>query len=228
MQIKVKTDQKMKIFTLNGITFRMLPVQGTAYTKTLFNMQGSEGGLNLTDFYMGEYLVTQALYRAVMACYAATYLEKHNLSPNPSYFAGDNLPVEQVSWNDTVHFLKTLNELTADDRKAQKVGEFALPSEAQWEYAARGGIQHTDNYEYAGCRRADLHNYAWYDENSGEETKPVGFKLPNQLGLYDMSGNVWEWCYDWHDSGFYKTAEAKQQNPRNDHKGEYRVLRGGR
>jgi formylglycine-generating enzyme required for sulfatase activity len=119
-----------------------------------------------------------------------------------------NHPVIHVSWNDAKAF-------------AEWAGG-RLPTEAEWEYAARGGNKNR-GYKYAGSN--DVDEVAWYDDNSGGKTHPVGIKQPNELGLYDMSGNVWEWCSDWYDSGYYNNSP--QRNPQGPSSGSYRVLRGG-
>ncbi len=127
-------------------------------------------------FWIGKFPVTQSLYKWVMG-------------ENPSHFQGENRPVESVSWNDAQTFIRDLNQISGK--------QFRLPNETEWEYAARGGIHWRKGYEYAGSN--DIERVAWYDENNHEETKPVGLKEPNQLGIYDMSGNVVEWCEDdWH------------------------------
>ena len=133
--------------------------------------------VQVSDFEIGKYEVTQEVWEAVMG-------------KNPSHFEGcSQCPVEEVSWNDVQAFLKQLNVVTG--------AKYRLPTEAEWEYAARGG-QRSEGYQYAGSHGPDA--VAWYDENSGDETHPVGQKHPNELGLYDMSGNVWEWTQDcWND-----------------------------
>lgn len=155
--------------------------------------------VKLSDFYIGKYEVTQAQWRAVMGT-------------NPSYFKGDNLPVEWVSWNDIQEFIKKLN--------AQTGKRFRLPIEAEWEYAARGGSK-SKGYKYCGSNNID--DVAWYRSNSSSKTHPVGQKTPNELGIYDMSGNVGEWCQDLY--GYY-SSEA-QTNPTGPSSGSDRVLRGG-
>jgi len=142
--------------------------------------------------------VTQGQWKAVMG-------------NNPSEFQhGDDYPVEQVSWNDVQEFLKKLNAL--DPGK-----NYRLPTEAEWEYACRAGT--------SGERYGDLDAIAWYSGNSSSKTHPVGKKQPNAWGLYDMLGNVWEWCADWFDDNYYANSPAT--DPRGPLSGQYRVLRGG-
>ena len=152
--------------------------------------------VTLDDYYIGETEVTQELWEAVMGT-------------NPSWFKGSNKPVEMVSWNDCQEFINKLNQLTGIN--------FRLPTEAEWEYAARGGNK-SQGYKYAGSNTID--EVAWYDDNA---THPVGTKSPNELGIYDMSGNVWEWCSDWY--AIY--TSVSQTNPTGPSTGSYRVLRGG-
>ena len=151
------------------------------------------------DYYMGKYEVTQALWKTVMGS-------------NPSYFKGDDLPVEEVSWEDCQEFISKLNSMIG--RK------FRLPTEAEWEYAARGGKK-SRGYQYGGS--SNISDVAWYDGNSGSKTRPVGTKQANELGIYDMSGNVYEWCQDW--KGSY--VNSSQTNPTGAVSGSYRVYRGG-
>ena len=184
----------------------MVFVKGGMFTMGATSEQGSDAdsdetpthSVTLSDFYIGKYEVTQAQWRAVMG-------------NNPSYFKGDNLPVECVSWNDIQKFIKKLN--------AQTGKNFRLPTEAEWEYAARGGNQ-SRGYKYSG---SNDRNNAWYKDNSSSKTHPVGQKQPNELGIYDMSGNVWEWCQDWYGS----YSSSSQTNPTGPSSGSYRVLRGG-
>ncbi len=155
--------------------------------------------VTLSSFYIGKYEVTQAEWEAVMGT-------------NPSSFKGDNFPVERVSWDDCQEFIRKLNEMTGKN--------FRLPTEAEWEYAARGGNK-SGGYKYAGGN--DVDNVAWFEDNCGNKTHPVGTKRGNELGLYDMSGNVWEWCQDWFD--YY--SSAFQTNPQGPGSGSDRVFRGG-
>jgi serine/threonine protein kinase len=159
--------------------------------------------VSLSSFYICETVVTLELWKAVMDT---------NLSRLPD----DNRPMNNVSYNDIVNvFLPKLNELTCKN--------FRLPTEAEWEYAARGGSR-SNGYKYAGSD--SLGAVAWYNENTFEEgTRPVKTKDPNELGLYDMIGNVWEWCQDWYDSEYY--SKSTSNNPQGPSKGSYHVLRGG-
>ena len=153
------------------------------------------------DFYIGRYEVTQNQWQAVMGS-------------NPSDFKGDNRPVEQVSWNDVQLFLDKLEEMTGQD--------YRLPTEAEWEFAASGGNK-SRGYKFAGSN--SVSSVAWYAMNSDYKSHPVGRKIPNELGIYDMSGNVWEWCSDWYDSDYYRNSPKK--NPKGPDNGKYRVFRGG-
>jgi len=153
----------------------------------------------VSDFYIGKYEVTQAQWKAVMG-------------NNPSRFKGDNLPVEQVSWNDIQEFIGKLNKQTGK--------QYRLPTEAEWEFACRGGVS-SAHYKYSGSNTAN--EVAWIDANSGQTTHPVGTKAPNELGIYDMSGNVLEWCSDWLNQ---YTVGAKL-NPKGAASGTLRVGRGG-
>ena len=134
------------------------------------------------------------------------------MGSNPSNHKGDNLPVENVSWNDCQVFIQKLNQLTGK--------QFRLPTEAEWEYAARGGRK-SRGYKYAGSN--DIGSVAWYWDNSGNGTHPVATKQANELGVYDMSGNVWEWCSDWY--GDYQSSS--QSDPQGPSSGFCRVIRGG-
>ena len=152
-------------------------------------------------FFMGTTPVTQGQYKAV-------------IDSNPSRFKGNDLPVDSVSWDDAVEFCSKLSE---------KEGKtYRLPTEAQWEYGCRAGT--TERFYFADDS-ADLSYYAWYYRNSNNTTHPVSQKKPNAFGLYDMHGNVSEWCADWYDEHFY--SKSPESDPRGPKSGKYRVLRGG-
>lgn len=204
----VSSSGETLTFTVKGVSFKMVFVEGDTFTMGCTSEQGSDcyedekpsHSVTLSNYYIGQTEVTQALWKAVMGS-------------NPSYFMkGDNYPVEKVNWNDCQDFIKKLNRLTGK--------KFALPTEAQWEYAARGGKQ-SKHYKYAGSNT--ISNVAWYYGNSNSTTHPVATKSPNELGIYDMSGNVWEWCSDWYGS----YSSSYQTNPTGPSSGSYRVYRGG-
>lgn len=155
--------------------------------------------VTVSTFSIGETEVTQELWQAVMGS-------------NPSSFKGPRRPVENVSWEDCQNFIRELNSLTGK--------RFRLPTEAEWEYAARGGRK-ANGHKYAGSSAID--RVAWYDSNSGSQTHDVATKRANELGLYDMSGNVREWCQDW--KGDY--SSSSQTNPKGPSSGSLRVSRGG-
>lgn len=193
---------------VNGVSFNMIYVEGGRFTMGATLEQGYDcfaderptHQVTLSDYYIGQTEVTQELWVAVMG-------------NNPSYNIGNSrLPVEQVSWNDCQEFIQKLNRLTGK--------RFRLPTEAEWEFAARGGNQ-SKGYKYSGSNRID--DVAWYDGNSGGATHEVAICAPNQLGIYDMSGNVNEWCSDWY--GEY--SSSSQTDPTGPADGSYRVLRGG-
>lgn len=157
--------------------------------------------VTVSSFNMGKYEVTQKQWRDVMG-------------NNPSYHKDcDNCPVETVSWNEVQEFLDKLNERFPGHG-------YRLPTEAEWEFAARGGVK---NYGYTYAGGDDLGTVGWYDANSGSSTHAVGGKKPNSLGLYDMAGNVWEWCNDWY--GTYPSGNVT--NSKGPQAGGFRVLRGG-
>jgi formylglycine-generating enzyme required for sulfatase activity len=134
---------------------------------------------------------------------------------NPSMFKGDmQCPVENVSWNDCQEFIKKLNGITGKN--------FRLPTEAEWEYAARGGNK-SRGYKYSGSD--NIGDVAWCNSNSNDKTHPVKTKKANELGIYDMSGNVWEFCHDWYDGTYY--SPLPQNNPKGPRFGSFRVIRGG-
>jgi len=194
---------------IQNLINNMVPVEGGTFTMGATAEQGSDASVvgkpahkvTLRSFSIGKYEVTQEEWEAVMGS-------------NPSDFKGAKRPVEMVSWNDCQTFIRKLNALTGK--------QFRLPTEAEWEYAARGGNR-SSGYKYSGSD--NLGNVAWYDENSGGTTHPVGQKQANELGLYDMSGNVWEWCQDRYDWDYYGSSPS--QNPKGPSTGSSRVDRGG-
>ena len=195
-------------FTANGVSFKMIRVDGGTFTMGATSEQGSDANDNekpahqvtLSSYYIGETEVTQALWQAVMGS-------------NPSDFKGENRPVEKVSWDDCQTFISKLKSLTGQN--------FHLPTVAQWEFAARGGNKSQGN-KYSGSNT--IGKVAWYQNNSSrEKTRLVKTKYPNELGIYDMSGNVCEWCQDW--CGSY--SSSSQTNPTGPSSGSYRAFRGG-
>ena len=194
-------------FTVNGVSFEMVRVEGGTFRMGATSEQKDEAwdrekpvhSVTLSGYYIGKTEVTQVLWEAVMGI-------------NPSRFKGDYLPVENVSWDDCQEFIRKLNSMTGQN--------FRLPTEAEWEFACRGG-NNSRGYKYSGSN--NLGSVAWYDGNSGNKTHPVGTKAPNELGIYDMSGNVWEWCADWY--GDY--SSGAQTNPTGPYGGSNRVYRGG-
>ena len=213
-----KASYSNGVLTVNGIKYNMVWVEGGTFRMGATSEQGSDAdddekpvhSVTLSGYYIGKTEVTQELWQAVMGS-------------NPSLFEGDNLPVEKVSWDDCQEFIRKLNALTGQN--------FRLPTEAEWEFACRGG-NNSRGYKYCGSNCID--DVAWYGDNSGikflgvfdqirQKTHSVATKLPNELGIYDMSGNVWEWCADW--KGNY--SSGAQTNPKGSDEGVFRVLRGG-
>ena len=217
-------------FTVNGVSFTMVGVQGGTFTMGATSEQGSDVAkpahqVTLSGYSIGQTEVTQALWVAVMGSNPSF----HNQYGNSAYGSDQswidfatNLqrPVESVSWDDCQSFIVKLNQLTGQN--------FRLPTEAEWEYAARGGNKSL-GFEYAGSN--EIMDVAWWDSNSSLEfgdfieTVPhtVATKQPNELGLYDMTGNVWEWCQDW----FGDYSSGAQVNPTGPASGLRRVYRGG-
>ena len=206
----VNTDPPVEVdgpvFEVNGVSFKMVNVPGGTFTMGATSEQGSSEPddderpthqVTLSSYCIGQTEVTQELWQAVMGS-------------NPSEFKGSKHPVEMVSWNDCQDFIRKLNNLTGQN--------FRLPTEAEWEYAARG--ENNDDTKYAGSDNLD--EVAWYNENC-LQTHDVATKRANSLGIYDMSGNVWEWCHDWY--GDYRSSS--QTNPQGPSSGSHRVHRGG-
>ena len=206
-QTPVTNRDNITIPVKNGISIDMVRVEAGTFTMGAtpemeypLDWEKPTHQVTLTnDYYIGKYEVTQALWQAVM-------------NSNPSNFKGDNLPVEQVSWDDCQVFISKLNSITGK--------KFRLPTEAEWEYAARGGKK-SRGYQYGGS--SNLSDVAWYGGNSDNKTHAVGSKQANELGIYDMTGNVREWCQDWYGS----YSSSSQVNPIGANSGSYRVYRGG-
>lgn len=200
--------EEMINFTVNGVEFSMIKVEGGTFRMGATEEQKEDFESDekpvheviLSNYCIGQTEVTQALWQAVMGS-------------NPSDFKGnDQCPVEMVSWDDCQKFIGKLNRITG--RK------FRLPTEAEWEFAARGGNE-SEGYKYSGSNTVG--DVAWCGSNSDYRTHAVATKQANELGLYDMSGNVYEWCADWY--GEYR--DSAQTNPKGPSSGSTRVVRGG-
>jgi formylglycine-generating enzyme required for sulfatase activity len=197
----------------------MIKVQGGTFTMGATAEQGSDAWDNekpthqvtLSDYYIGETEVTQELWQAVMGTTIQEQAKKGSYDIS-LYGVGNSYPMYSISWYDCQTFITKLNQLTGKN--------FRLPTEAEWEYAARGG-QKSKGYKYAGSNT--LSNVAWYMDNSSSKTHPVKQKQANELGLYDMTGNVREWCQDWYGS----YSSNAQTNPTGSSSEPYRVYRGG-
>lgn len=208
--VELKPQNSSSEAILQRLIANMVYVEGGTFTMGATSEQGSEAGSDekpihrvavssFPSFSVGKYEVTQEEWETVMGS-------------NPSYFKGARRPVENVSWSDCCQFIRKLNSLTGKN--------FRMLTEAEWEFAARGGNK-SRGYKYAGSQILD--DVGWYDSNSSSSTHDVGQLDPNELGLYDMSGNVWEWCVDWY--GSYESG--MQINPTGPSSGSYNVCRGG-
>lgn len=198
------------VFKINDAAFTMVLVDGGTFEMGATKEQGNDPDTNeypvhvvhLSPFYICKTEVTQELWTAVM-------------DENPSRIRGDDqLPVDCVKWDMCQRFIIALNNILKNQF------EIRMPTEAEWEFAARGGNR-SKGYKYAGSN--NLNQVGWYESNSGQSTHPVGMKKPNELGIFDMSGNIWEWCSDW--TGHY--PETEQTDPKGPEDGTIRIMRGG-
>ena len=206
---QLKPKNATYVETIKGLNMKMVYVEGGTLQMGATTEQGSDAyseekpvhSVTLSSYYIAECEVTQAQWRAIMG-------------NNPSCYTGDNNPVEAIYWEEAKQFCEKLSQLTGK--------KYTLPTEAQWEYAARGG-EKSQGYKYSGSN--DISAVAWYMDNSNDQTHPVKQKSPNELGLYDMTGNVLEWCSDWYYSNYY--SSSSQTNPTGPSGGIFRVVRGG-
>jgi formylglycine-generating enzyme required for sulfatase activity len=191
----------------------MVLVEGGTFTmgnsaKTAEDEEKPAHKVTVKNFYISKYEVTVAQYKAF--CTAT----KRAMPPAPNWGWNEKHPIVNVTWNDAVAYCEWLSKKTGK--------KYRLPTEAEWEFAARGGKK-SKNLKYAGS--ANIDEVAWYDKNSNKQTQPVGTKNPNELGLYDMTGNVWEWCSDWFLHDYYMKSPV--ENPQGPAKGNLRVQRSG-
>lgn len=206
-------ELKDRTFTVKGVSFKMSFVEGGTFmmgataeqVRYAYSNERPAHKVYLSDYFIGETQVTQELWKAIM-------------KRNPYNFDDKNCPMVCVSWNDCQKFLQKLNEITRSQLPTGR--KFHLPTEAEWEFAARGGTK-SKGYLYSGSNV--LNEVGWFNENSKGKLHPVKQKKANELGIYDMSGNVWEWCQDWWSD--YDTPPLT--NPQGPDSGSYRVYRGG-
>ena len=208
------------MFSIGNVRFEMVLVEGGTFTMGATAEQGNDAyddekpthQVTLPSYYIGKTEVTQALWQAVMGKSVSQIASENGWN---TYGVGSNYPMYYISYEDCQTFIRKLNALTGKN--------FRLPTEAEWEFAARGG-NNSCVYKYSGSNT--LSNVAWYDDNSSNKTHPVATKAPNELGIYDMSGNVWEWCNDC-DDWECAYSSSSQYNPTGPNSGSFRVLRGG-
>jgi len=197
-----------KVIVTHPAEPEMVKVKGGTFTMgcsddECYPFENPQRQVTLSDFRMAVYPVTQKQWKLIM-------------DNNPSFTIGDNLPVEQVSWNDVQNFITKLNEVSGKN--------YRLATEAEWEYAARGGDK-SQGYKYSGSN--DINEVAWHAVDSSSRTQPVGMKKPNELGIYDMSGNVFEWVHDWYRDRYPSFSEIDPTGPATGGDFNTRVLRGG-
>jgi len=231
-------NHEFEISEITSITFETEPPPppedmilvegGTFQMGDRFNEGGDDEiplhNVTLSSFYIAETEITQSDYEDLMGT-----------NPASGFGVGDNYPVYSVSWYDALDYCNALSlqyGLTPCYSGSGTTIEcdwnangYRLPTEAEWEYAARGGSNNTDNYKYSGTTQ-NLEDYAWFlSNNTPNGCKEVATKLPNQLGIFDMSGNEWEWCWDWHNASYYNSSP--DVNPHGPDDGNYRIRRGG-
>ncbi|MFI3297015.1 MAG: formylglycine-generating enzyme family protein [bacterium] len=227
-----------EIFTISDdITFRMIYVKGGNFNMGCTNEQSSDcfedeipaHNVILSDYYIGEIEVTQGLWYSVMGTtieqQGAKMLEEYNVKAEaPLYGAESSNPMYYINYLECQEFCNQLNNLLKD--KLPTGYKFTIPTEAQWEYAARGGNK-SKHTKYSGSD--NLYEVAWNMDNSGFITRTCGLKSPNELGIYDMSGNLFEWCLDYYDESYYNTSSATIKDPKNliESSTQTRVMRGG-
>ena len=207
----IQSKKSLETFTVNGVSFEMLKIDGGTFkmgssdddpdAEGMYSDEKPQHDVTLSTYYIGVTEVTQELWETVMG-------------NNPSQYKGKYLPVDNVSWDECQVFITKLNSLTGR--------RFRMPTEAEWEYAAKGG-KYSKGYKYAGSD--DVNDVAWTCENSNGTSHPVSTKLCNELGLYDMTGNVWEWCQDYYSYNYYENSPSN--NPCNNEPSEYHIHRGG-
>ena len=221
LRVLSSPDGSIKTFTVKGVSFNMVSVEGGTFQMGATEEQGVDAGdeekpvhsVTLDSYMIGQTEVTQELWEAVMG---TTVRQQRDKESSGNYLRGEgkNYPMYYISWIECKEFIEKLNQLTKHN--------FRLPTEAEWEFASRGGNR-SGHYKYSGSK--NIKDVAWYVDNSKDSTHPVGTKKANQLGIYDMSGNVIEWCEDKYEEDYY--SHSPQMNPEGPNYSDYRVLRGG-
>ena len=213
-------------FKANDVKFEMVFVEGGAFAMGCFSedntcdsIEKPSHNVNLANYYLGKFEVTQKLWNTVMGSNIHQQRDLANTSWE-IYGEGDKIPMYYISYEECETFCEKLNRLLY--AQLPEGYKFCIPTEAQWEYAARGGSKRK-GLTYSGNNK--ISKVAWWEGNSGQRTREVGLKLKNELGIYDMSGNVWEWCRDWFEADYY--SYSSNTNPQGPLSGDHRVLRGG-
>lgn len=217
----------LKKFNVNGVEFNMIHVEGGTFNMGTTIEQDKDARsdespihkVTLSDYYIGETAVTQELWKAVMNTTILQLAAADGLDKDELGCIGENFPMYYLTWYNCQKFIEKLNKITGEN--------FRLPTEAEWEFAAKGGNK-SKGYKYSGGN--DLKEVAWYERNAFigkyyESFCPIKHKKPNELGIYDMSGSVWEWCQDWYDENYY--SYSPKVNPTGPLDGVNKVCRGG-